>query len=1031
MSSVTETCASDIGRLFALNARRLGDKAAIIIDEKTSISYGELDLRAKVLASKLIKHGLVYEDPVGILTAFGACHIIAQVAIVYAGGTCLPLDLCRPDRDLQVQLNLAEVKFLVVDETCQNRQLSVNSVSVVTSQKTVGPDYSVPNVPRSVQPDFRSHILFTSGSTGLPKAVQVPARGVLRIARDQLCKPDSGEDRFAHLNNTCFDVSLIDIWVALLNGATIVVLDRQELFSPEVFVHSLKEKRVTYMFMTAALFHIVALACPTAFSELKTLIVGGESPSMAACSVVLENGPPRRLINGYGPSECSILALGHLLTSEDIARGYLPIGKPLEQTVAYVLDGSLRPVTGQNSGELYLGGAGLFRGYLHNPEQTTQALVTIPGLGSNGEADRLYRTGDVVYTDNEGNVVWLGRKDREVKIRGYRVPLDVVETELLLTGLVSSAAALRVDTPGFNTTLLVACVTYITPTTSNDALFAKAKVRLPTYMVPQLVAFEKMPMTPQGKVDREQVSKILSDMLQQRQDRDALNEAKDSDALNWPENELKALWSRILIAIPEKHIRPEADFFAAGATSLDVISLITGVREVLGILLTAQIIYEHSDFKSLAEFIKGQKDGTSASHLEKLKDALRADAATLWQDIPTPTGPPVDWMCAEEGNVFVTGATGFLGAYLLIELLRLPTVRSVRCLVRAESRQSAFEKVFRNLAKYRLRNLSKDLESKIDVIPGDLSEARMGLSESDYHELSGWASIIYHLGAQVNFNEPYTANFSTNVQGTLHVLRLAATGKPKSVHYASTIAAFGPTGLVRDEVKELGEDDPLTPYVETTLPYDIGYSQSQWVTDEIISHLMRRGFPAAIYRLGTVLCNSDDGVGNPEDFVSRLLTDCITLGTYPSMPDQREELVPVDYVASVMRLISMSNENLGRAYHVTPDAKSSIDTNDLFCLAGQICKIEMTELQYRDWVEKLQGAAMGGSDLRMKPLLPALQEKVVGELTVWEAYEGMARFKTDNTVAALKKTAGYKSLRTSAINGDDLKVYLRWLLLRD
>ncbi|KAF4505824.1 hypothetical protein G6O67_007735 [Ophiocordyceps sinensis] len=1104
MDPSSETHDSSIGHMLARNASQGGVKEAIV-GKDVSISYAELHLRARALALELLGHGMAPEDPVGILTYFGPLHIVAQVAVVYAGGTCLPLDPCRPDQDLQGHMDLARAKYLVVEAQFQDRRLLVTKTLVVSSEKPMGTESAVSDVPRSVPPSFRSHILFTSGSTGTPKAVQIPARGIVRLVRDGLCRPDSGENRFGHLNNTCFDVSLIDIWVALLNGDTVVILDRQEMLSPGLLARSFKEKRITYMFITAALFQVIALACPTAFSHMKTLIVGGESPSVNACGAVLKNGPPGRLVNGYGPTECSILSMAHLITSEDVERGHLPIGKPLYQTIAHVLDGSSQPVRGQSQGELYLGGPGLSPGYLHDATATSKSFVTVADRGSDGQSIRLFRTGDVAYTDTTGNVVWVGRKDHEVKIRGYRVPLDVVEAELLSTGLVNAVVAMRLDPPGSSSPLLVACVIYPSSTSNNSALLAKAKARLPIYMVPQLVPLQEMPMTRHAKVDRERVAEIVLEMIRRRLclgEAQDLSEAQDSGCLTETERKLKAIWIRVLVTVAEADIHGEADFFALGATSLHLASLNASVRDVFGLLIPIRTVYENPGLAGLAAAIdrhkgqpglaadidhkgqpglaadidhkgqpglaadidhkgqpglaadidhkgqpglaadidhKGQPGlaaaidhkGQAPTQHRSIQDMMRTDVATLAKDIPIPTEPPVNWLSAEEGNVFLTGVTGFVGAYMLIELLRLPEVATVRCLVRADSPKAAMSKLLRNLAKYRLGGLSEDQRLKVDVVPGDLAQERMGLSRPAFDELAGWASVVYHLGAQVNYNEPYTANRDPNVLGTIHVLQLAATGKPKSLHFASSFAVYGPTGLMREQVQLIDEDEALGPYFETTIPYDIGYAQSKSVADEILCSLMRRGFPVAVYRFGTALCSSVNGVGNPDDFVSRLLTDCLKLAICPILPDNRDELVMVDAIASVMRRISMSNKNLGRAYHVTPEIEASIDVENLFRLTQQICQVQMAALPYHEWVQRLQTAAHAGSDLRLKPLIPALQEKVYGDRTVWEAYEAMARFKTDNTVAALAGTNGFQSLAPVAVDADAFKTYLGFLRSHD
>ncbi|KAH0599415.1 hypothetical protein MHUMG1_02202 [Metarhizium humberi] len=1035
MDFTSHTSDHDIAGLLSRNVVCHGNRNAII-DGSLSITYQQLDLKAKEISLDLIQQGVAYEDPVGILTAFGLPHLIAQVGVIYAGATCVPLDSERSDTELAAQLHVAHVNFLLVDDMHHDRQLSAEKVVLIRDPNIELLRDKTQDIPKPLLPTFRSHILFTSGTTGMPKGVQIPAAGIVRIARDPLCKAVSGEDTVGYLNNPCFDVSLIDIWCSPINGTTIVVMDRRELLSPGLFARSLKRQQVTFAFLPTALFHMVALACPTAFSDMNTLIVGGEGLSIEPCKAVLEHGPPRRLINGYGPTECTILACGHQITWKDVqdaASGYLPIGRPLWKTVAHVFDDSLRPVTGNNQGELYLGGAGLSMGYLEAPDAQRTGFVTVPGFGPSGEPSRLYRTKDAVCRDDAGNLVWVGRMDREVKMRGYRIPLDVIESEILSTGLVSSAVAAKVNLPDANMSLLVACVTYLPSRggSYSQRLLAKCQARLPKYMVPQLVEFGAMPMTRHGKIDRKRVHEILVDRLLRRLSEESSIEVMKSDQSMSSEAKLRSLWSQILLTVPRHDIQPETDFFGIGATSLHVASLIHGVHNVFGVDILARTVYECSTLRGLADIIQQERHHRPAYQAKEIQDSLLMDAATLWRNIPIPQVEPVDWLSAGEGRVFLTGATGFIGAFMLLELLRMPQVRRVRCLVRADRLETAYSKLFRNLDKYRLAQLEEDLRAKIEVLPGDFSQARLGLTESSFQELAEWASVVFHLGAQVNYNEPYAATRTANVLGTLNLLRLAATGKPKAFHYASTISAFGPTGLMKNRPSLIDENGSLAPYVENAIPYEMGYGQSQWVADELVSTLMRRGFPTAIYRCGFVLCHGESGIGNVDDFTSRLLTDCTRLGIFPLLPNQREELVTVDYVASAMRLISTSNDNLGRAYHLVPDLDSSIDMNTLFCLVGKAANVTMTGLPYHDWLDRIRTAVENASELRLKPLLPMLEEKVLGERTRIELYEGMARFKRENTVDALQKTGYNGFLREAAVNEKDLQAYVRFLQSQD
>ncbi|KJK90291.1 hypothetical protein H633G_05858 [Metarhizium anisopliae BRIP 53284] len=947
---------------------------------------------ARVLAMQLMR-GLGPEEPIGILANHGSHQVIAQLAIIYMGGTCVPLDPDRPRSDTQTQLQVAGVKNMVVDDAFQHRHLPVTKIPLLQSPDGGHTAGNAVTLPVETKADFRSHILFTSGTTGNPKAVEILARGIVRLARDPVYGPRSS-DIVGHLSNPCFDLSLMDIWASLLNGSTIAALDRREALLPKSLDRMLKENHVTYLLMPTAVFHIAAPVCPTAFSECHTVVIGGESPDLKACEIVLgSHGPPTRLINAYGPTECSVLAFAHVITSEDTARGYLPIGKPVNETCALVLNESYDPVTGQEKGDLFLGGQGLARGYLNDPDATAKAFLHVGQPESNGKTVRMFRTRDSVYSDATGNIVWLGRNDRVVKVKGgYRVNLDAIETELLSTDLVHAAVAMKIIPPGAKSSTLVACVAFTSSHSDSSSLLALIRSRLPSYMVPQIVSFDTLPLTPNGKVDKRATTRLLMDMLQEATQID--NEL-DADMYTQTERALKKLWLQSLHVVPRASIHPGADFFTLGATSLEVAVLISGIHQVFRVMLSAHAIYKVPRLGDLATYIDDMVAAGSTRDNEATTQALLADASQ-WRQVSIPTAPPVNWLDKDEGNVFLTGATGFVGAHLLVDLLQCPQVRS----------------------------------SKIKILLGDFSKPRLGLSEPAFLALAESTSVVFHIGAQINYNEPYLANRAANMTGVLNMIRLAVASRPKALHYASSMAAFGPTGLVVDKVEELTEDAPLQPYLDTTVAYETGYGQSQWVSDEMLCQLMKRGFPAAVYRMGAVVCNSKDGVGNPDDFLSRLTADCFRLGIYPHLPDQRKEMIAVDYVAPAMRMLAMSNGNLGKVYHLTPGVRENISVNHYFRIAQQHTGIALSALAYGDWVHALLQADKSGVELGLKPLFPMLMEKVKNGRTRWELYEGMAMFNNDKTVAALKTSEHFQSLRPAPISPKDLHAYFDSILSR-
>ncbi|KAI5866402.1 antibiotic synthetase [Durotheca rogersii] len=1009
MPNLTDIALPGLGYGIQKWAVTLPNKIAIRHSAR-QVTYQQLDSLAKYIALQLVKGGLCYEEPVGILTGHGINHIIAQVAVLYAAGTCLPLDPELLSDDMQTRLDVAKVRYLITDTEHEDSRLSTQTRFLVSAppaepHRSNGGDSENDKevtIPAPVRADHRSHILFTSGTTGVPKGVEVPGRGILRLARDKLCFPSPNEEVLGHINSVGFDVSLLDIFGALLNGSTIAVLDRQQALSPEIFAKALRSLGVTSMFLTSSLFNIIAIACPSAFSEMNTLMVGGEPPGVKALQTVFHNGPPKRIVNGYGPTESTVFAVCHCITREEADAGKLFIGKAILETEVYILDHDMKPVEGQGQGELYIGGNGLARGYLNNEGKTREAFVRAPGLGINGKDVLLYRTRDIVKRNRDGNIIWMGRKDREIKIRGYRVNLDIVEANLLDTHLVKVAVAMKIQPPGQIAASLVACVS-LEESINIQALHLNLKKRLPAYMIPQIVVIDKIPLNRNGKVDRHKISQDLAETIRNniRDGKLCTDTLLLDSKLSIVEKRLASVWLRILGTVSPSSITHEADFFHLGATSLSAAALIAEVRCEFNVVLTARAVYEHPTLRALGAVIeKGGAD--EFGRIEEVVAQCRRDAG-LWRRVNWSTDTPhvTDWRAKDEGKVLITGVTGFVGAFVVSEMLALEEVKSIRCLVRSPSAEEGYKRLLKNLEKYNLGKLPRDHLSKLEVISGDFAHPRLGLSEDDFDALANWASVVFHMGAQVNYNQPYSAHRSANVLGTLHMVQLSLSGRIKPFHYTSSIAAYGPTRFAKRQL--ISEDEPIAPFIETSVPYEGGYGQSQWVADEIVSKLMLAGLPIAIYRLGFVLCDSKTGTGNPDDFVSRLLKDCMEHGTYPLLRNQRKELVPVDYAASAILAISKSQTNLGKAYHICPDVDKSLDVIDLFEMVARIQNLELRGLEYPEWVERVKKTTTVGSGSRLEALIPMLEEKVYGDMTRWEVYEDMARFKSDNTSRALGK----------------------------
>ncbi|TGJ64911.1 putative NRPS-like protein biosynthetic cluster [Orbilia oligospora] len=987
--------------LFLHQVERFPSRLAFIdASEDTTVTYIELLEKVKKLARELrSKQPIPLKSPIAILAAKGLNHIIAQLATVFVGGTCVPLDPSVSDEQIKVRLEDAQPIYLVTDAENQNRCLGdFSTITVAHHLLNWPPTPDETCFPTATYPGTRSHIFYTSGTTGKPKGVEVLAQGLYRVMHCSNIRPG---DLVGHVTNPTFDISTTDIWGTLTSGATIVNFNKSVLSSPFTFSQALQNKksRVNWMTITTGLFNIMAFSCPEAFSAIDILVTGGEAANAMAMKLVLgSSSPPKKLINAYGPTECTVWSTYHEVTLQEAASGSIKIGMPLIRTDMYVLDESLNPVPKGSIGELCVGGSCLAAGYLNRPDATKKAFVSVRGLTKDNEPIRLYRTGDLVRYDRSGRILeYIGRKDNQIKIHGFRVELEGIEAVITNNCPVSMAAVLKIpppeSDPGASSFLLAFIVLKSGGKEGNlTAISQKLSQILPWYSMPRLRVLDKFPLNTNGKVDR----KILMGMYLKSKD-SAFNTDSDKNCENACAptiRKLEVIW-RETLAHPPSSVKPSDNYFALGGTSLQSATLILKIRKQFGVAMSTDTLYGNPTLSAMAEYL----DNGSGREIDT-KAAMQSDAL-LSENLRPLDGPIPDWRAPGEGVVLVTGATGFLGAYLVQALLRMPEVKKVHCLVRAKDATHALSRMKAAFPQYGISFTKQDqalMKAKLDLIPGDLGEQNLGLSERVFEELAHSCATIFHFGAIVNYVQPYSAHRAANTIGTLNIIRLAVTGRPKTINYSSSFVVYGPTGLLNGPMS-LSEDEPIDSYVDG-LMYDLGYAQSQWVAEQLLWKSIKNGVPIAIYRPGFILGHSKTGFGNPNDFIGRLFVSCIKMGTYPLLPRQRKEFIPVDHCIRDILHISSSNANLGKAYAIVPlNPSESIGWNSTFKLLNRCGNFKLKGLPFSDWLTSQLPETW---DKRLLPLMPLLTEKVYKGKNRWEVYEDMAEYKTDNTKYALK-----------------------------
>jgi len=484
-----------IHQLFEVQVARTPDATAVTF-ENQQLTYSELNARANQLAHYLSKVGVGPEVLVGICVERSLEMVIGLLGILKAGGAYVPLTPSYPKERLAFMLEDAQVSVLLTHEHLLN-SLPEHKAKVVCLNSDLEniAHENVENPNSMTTPENLAYVIYTSGSTGKPKGISVPHQAVNRLVCNTNYVQLQSSDRIAQASNCSFDAATFEIWGALLHGARLIGFTKDIVLSPQAFATQIREQKISVLFLTTALFNQLASEVPWAFNSVKHLLFGGEAVDPKWVKEVLKNGPPKRLLHVYGPTESTTFTSWYLVQEAPENATTIPIGRPISNTQIYLLDSPLNPVPVGVPGELCIGGGGLARDYLNRPELTAEKFI--PNPFSDEPDARLYKTGDLARYLPDGNIEFLGRLDYQVKLRGFRIELGEIEAVLSQHLAVRDIVVLaREDEPG-NKRL----VAYVVPTQNQkptiDELRRFLSEKLPGYMVPSaFVLLSNLPLTP-------------------------------------------------------------------------------------------------------------------------------------------------------------------------------------------------------------------------------------------------------------------------------------------------------------------------------------------------------------------------------------------------------------------------------------------------------------------------------------------------------------------------------------------------------
>lgn len=1001
-TTTTET--NNVLSLFEEIAIDLPNKIALQSSTGT-LTYKELDTQSNVLAALLLKSGLSPGSIVSICTQQSIRRVIAYLAILKTGAAYLPIDGQLPEERIKMMLEDSATDLIITEDTYLSRFTDTNiqlfnlDQDITSYEPSI--DTSSPDI--EILPDQTAYIIYTSGSTGRPKGVVIHHEAFFHFVKsfgEQWGY--SSENRVLQFGSPSFDVYVMDLWIPLLNGATIFLYPDNKIVGRSLLEYIVEHEIDFVPNMPPAV--LSTLPTNTAIGKLHTIFAAGEVSSEQA----IKSWHKRvRLINAYGPTETTVCSISYHFDEDTNPH---IIGKPISAADVYILDSNLQPTDHNITGEIYIGGILLSKGYLNRPEETKKAFIEAPEWlkAEKGEKYRLYKTGDRAFLRPDGNIEFIGRMDDQVKIRGFRIELKEIEHHIGQLAQVAHVAV-KVHRPDEGIPFLAAFIQLYEEDrnkVSLEDIRSRLKQSLPTYMLPErIVLLEKLPLSHTGKVDKSQLH------LRQTQNIKKSQTFVDTKDLR---QEIRDIWSTLL---NRDHLNDDDNFFDMGGHSLMLAQMHENLPHNVQRRISLPELYSFPTINLFVHEVENrlkQNEQSQQQRASQVEEILIKDAQLPFDfEITVQPDPQI---LANPSKILLTGVTGFVGSHLLEELIPKNPDALIYCLVRAENEKLAIERIKSTFHKFKLV-WKPAYESRIVILLGDLTEHQLGLPNDVYDRALREIEVIYHMGSNVSYVQPYEYIKKPNVDGMANILHLAVHVKTKFLIISSStgIYSWGRTFTGKTWVYE---DEPIEPNLPAVCR-DMGYIRSKWVMESMASKAKDKGLPLIIFRLGFVVCHGETGATPLNQWWSSLMRSCIELKSFPYIMGLKDEVVTVDYVCKAIAHISKKPEAIGVNFNLNPLPEHDLSLTDFCVRITDYCGLEMKGTDFKTWFDQWRI----NQELPLFPLLYLFTDDVHEGKSLAESYENTYYFKSLNAERFLADS----DIRPAIFDKKVIEAYLRFM----
>jgi amino acid adenylation domain-containing protein/thioester reductase-like protein len=882
-------------QLLEEQAVKTPDNIAVACGER-SITYRELSDRSGRLAVRLQELGVGRNSVVGLVFYRSIEMVVAVWGVMRAGGSYLPIDPNNPPERADHMLTECGTNIVLTHSAAhftQPRSCHVLNLDERSSYAETGAQ------PREYpNPGDMAYVIYTSGSTGKPKGAMLEHGGLVnRLWWMQRRYPLTQESVILQKTPYTFDVSVWELMWWALAGARVSMLTPGGEKDPAVIIDTIKKQRVTTMhfvpsMLNAFLQYLESSGRAEELSGLRQIFASGEALGLEQVhrfNRLLNRPHGTELYNLYGPTEATV-DVSYFDCSPEVTLNCVPIGRPIDNTRLYILDPHLNLLPIGIPGELYIGGVGLARGYIGQPELTKERFLPDPYL----PGERIYKTGDLARWFAQGDIEYLGRLDHQLKIRGFRVELGEIENRLIQHKAIRDAVVSGIEYAGQKHL----CAYYVAERElAYRDLRAHIQKKLPEYMVPSFfVRMPALPVSANGKIDRKALPLPLL--------------ANEKRSYSPPGNPIESRLCEVAEEVLKlERVGIEENLFELCADSLSVIAILAQIYDH-GWGLTAADFYSCSNIRELAAKAAGLTS-SDEDHLEIETPAIP------FEENETGTGgrSMTETSLKSLGDVLLTGSTGFLGAHLLYELLSR-TDSTVHCLVRAADDQEAVKRLEDTMAFYFGEEARLLLDRRVRAVCGDVSLPELGLAQQAYQLLGNAVDTVIHSAAMVKYFGPYDQIRQINVEGTQEVIDFCKRFNCFLGH-VSTVSITG-NYLVEQNVTGLFTERDF--YIGQNYKGNI-YVRSKFEGENRVLRAIREDkLRAVIFRMGNLTGRHLDGKFQPNmaesAFYAALKQVAISGTVSDNILSEELEFSPVDNSARAISLLLRNPNSEGRIYHL-------------------------------------------------------------------------------------------------------------------